>query len=277
MKFSILSIRMYLRSNWLYLTLRGMVFIFIEKLKLRRKLKSQLISLAQRKKVIEKILGETVVSGPFKNMVYPALISHGSVIYPKILGTYESELHEVIRSLPIADYDVIIDIGCAEGYYAVGFGLLNSKASIFAYDIDYGARQRCRMMADENGIGERMLIGQYFNSNDLKTINPSLRTLIICDCEGYERHLFNDDNIGFLQNSDLIIETHDCFDIGVSLYLKNLFKHSHKLRSVFSVDDIQKALTYQIEAISSLDLLTKLEALRENRSTIMEWVVFEKL
>jgi hypothetical protein len=47
----------------------------------------------------------------------------GSALIPKLLGCYEAELHGVIACALNTTYDTIIDIGCAEGYYAVGLAL----------------------------------------------------------------------------------------------------------------------------------------------------------
>jgi hypothetical protein len=43
-------------------------------------------------------------------------------IEPKWLGTYELELHSIIKGILRAEYNTIIDIGSAEGYYSVGLG-----------------------------------------------------------------------------------------------------------------------------------------------------------
>lgn len=58
-----------------------------------------------------------VKSGPFAGLRYPSITSYGSAIYPKLIGTYESELFCDINNLMKDTYDSIIDIGFAEGYY----------------------------------------------------------------------------------------------------------------------------------------------------------------
>ena len=45
-----------------------------------------------------------VQSGPFKGINYPSYISFGSKLYPKLFGTYESELHAIIEK---TSYDQI--------------------------------------------------------------------------------------------------------------------------------------------------------------------------
>ena len=52
-----------------------------------------------RKKIRQRIFSKKpfkVLYGPFKGMTYPDSISIGSVWLPKVLGTYESELHDIL-------------------------------------------------------------------------------------------------------------------------------------------------------------------------------------
>src|ERR1700749_2885028 len=64
--------------------------------------------------------GVTVKHGPFTGMVYPTKATRNRHVIPKLLGTYEQELHGTIETIKGRKYDVVIDIGGAEGYYAVG-------------------------------------------------------------------------------------------------------------------------------------------------------------
>jgi hypothetical protein len=57
--------------------------------------------------------------GPFQSMKY---IEHanGNQLLPKILGSYEQPIQDWLWNAISKQYETIIDIGCAEGYYAVG-------------------------------------------------------------------------------------------------------------------------------------------------------------
>lgn len=77
-----------------------------------------------------------VLGGPFKGMQYGQIISYGSVLPPKILGFYESEISVVFQNLKCKKFDVIIDIGSAEGYYAVGLARMNKAQLVYAFDIN---------------------------------------------------------------------------------------------------------------------------------------------
>lgn len=78
------------------------------------------------KKVIYYICGKRILAGPFRGMKYIEN-SHGSAYLPKILGSYEKELHKFIPRIVEEEYELILDIGAAEGYYAVGLSYLYKK------------------------------------------------------------------------------------------------------------------------------------------------------
>jgi hypothetical protein len=173
---------------------------------------------------------KVVLDGPFKGMRYPSLHSKCSVMAPKIIGSYESELLEVVNSVPSKGYDIIIDIGCAEGYYAVGFALTSEKSSIYAYDIDNEALNLCSEMAQLNGVSNKIKLANKFSPNDLLKIDKNKKTFILCDCEGFEKQLFTKETVPYLINTDLLIEMHDIFDDTISATVLPLFSTSHELK-----------------------------------------------
>ena len=73
----------------------------------------------------------TVAAGPFAGMRYAGLPS-GSTAGPKLLGSYESEIAAWIEGLCGARLDTIVDVGCAEGYYAVGMAMRCPAARVLA-------------------------------------------------------------------------------------------------------------------------------------------------
>jgi hypothetical protein len=214
-----------------------------------------------------------VLNGPFKGMKYPSLQSVGSTLYPKLLGSYEMEIQYQIEDIATKNYSEIIDIGCAEGYYAIGMALKCKSAKIYAFDINEKARQLCKEMAVLNNVDKRVIVKSEFTAEKLKNFEFSERGLIICDCEGYEKLLFNESNISNLKNCDLIIETHDLIDIEITTYLKKLIKDTHNIVSIYSKDDIHKALDFNFKELNGLNLNKKREILSENRKAIMEWLV----
>ncbi|MBC8117660.1 MAG: class I SAM-dependent methyltransferase [Candidatus Saccharimonas sp.] len=210
--------------------------------------------------------------GPFAGLKYPALASIGSALYPKLLGSYESEIHPWIQEVCDAGYSEIIDVGCAEGYYAVGLARRIPQARVYAYDTDEGARQLCAHCATANHVTDRLSVRAAFTADELPGIPIRQRGLIICDCEGGETQIFTEQTRHQFANWDLLIETHDFMDITISTRLAGLFQDTHQLRTLTSLDDIQKAKTYDYPELSPFDLATRRTILAEYRPTIMEWL-----
>jgi hypothetical protein len=216
---------------------------------------------------------QTVLNGPFKGLKYPSLDSVGYVIYPKLLGSYERELQPVISSLAKNHYSEIIDIGCAEGYYAIGLARIFASAEVHAYDINKRALELCQNMAKENNVLERVHVNTVITSEVIGNFKFKEKGLIVSDCEGFEVDLFNENNLKNLLNCDLIIELHDFIDLEISVRLKKLFSKTHNLESVYSSDDIYKSHNYDYPELSRLSLGEKMEILRERRPAIMEWLI----
>lgn len=234
---------------------------------------------AQREKNIEpylKALFPTLVvaNGPFRGLRYPsAAATEGSALLPKLLGSYESELHPILMQLARNRYTCVMNIGCGEGYYAVGLALQFPESQIYAFDTDPQARRLCAAMANANGVSSRVKIGDSCNAAVLLALPLGQRSLIFCDCEGYERQLFTAQVAEALSHHDLIIESHDFIDIEISSTLRRVFSSTHTVRSIHSIDDIQKAHTYQYPQLDRYSISERRLILAERRPAIMEWLV----
>lgn len=252
----------------------GIVKRFQKKSKKREKSKHRK---AVQKKYLDQIFPELVVkNGPFSGMKYPSAASVGSTLFPKLLGSYERELSGVLQKICGTNYSDIVDIGCAEGYYAVGLSMVLPNANIYAYDVSDVARKQCREMFTLNSINKsRYSIGEFCDSDTLTSLKLGNKALILSDCEGCEKTLFNSKVRDKLSCHDLLIEAHDCIDIEISTYLSQLFESTHNITIVESVDDIQKAKRYAYPEISHLNLDEKRIVLGERRSSIMEWLFLE--
>lgn len=77
-------------------------------------------------------------------------------IVSKLLGTYEQELHPFLQKSRSTRYDCVADVGCAEGYYAVGLGRLYGRTRVFAYDISEESLEACRENAALNKISQAL-------------------------------------------------------------------------------------------------------------------------
>jgi lipopolysaccharide biosynthesis glycosyltransferase/glycosyltransferase involved in cell wall biosynthesis len=187
--------------------------------------------------IIEKYFNNdrTVRNGPFKGMNYSAGKSIGSTLLPKIYGSYEAPIQKWIQEVISNKYQNIIDIGCAEGYYAVGLALTSQNSKVYAYDTDAEALLLCKELARSNNVESKINFNDLCTHKKLENFG-SKKTLVICDIEGEELHLLEPSLAGGLQYADIIVETHDFIVDGISDTLINRFKHTHKIEIIIDYE-----------------------------------------
>jgi len=211
-----------------------------------------------------------VLNGPFKGMIYPDFIAHGSSLYPKLLGSYESELYEDIEKLLQNNYAAILDIGCAEGYYAVGFAMRKPEATVFAYDLNKTALLACKEMAIINHVEKNMKFGEFCSAETLRDFPFKEKGLVLSDCEGFEIDLFTKEAVANLSNCDILIELHDLYNEKISLEIEDVFKDTHIVRKVYSKSTFKKMREFELVAKLTDD---DINSFMLERNGIMEWAI----
>ena len=218
-----------------------------------------------------------VLSGPFQGLRYPRHEARGSALWPKLLGTYELELHQLIAEILQRDYATILDWGSAEGYYLIGLGSHFEKAQLYAIDPDPKARALSQAMAMENDIAATRL--HHCEGAVLADFSTQLTTptLLVCDCEGYEAKLFSRD-IERLDQCDVLIECHDHLVPGITDLMRRTLEPTHKI-SLFQarprvIEDIPADM-YSAEA-SALSSHDWSRVMSEGRPASMTWLFAER-
>lgn len=215
---------------------------------------------------LEKRSGTMVLSGPFKGMDYPVRASEGSRA-ARLIGAYEASLSAVIEEIVADAYGLIIDVGSAEGYYAVGLARRMPAVQVWARDADPKAQVLCRSLADANGVGDRVKIGGIMQHADFD-ICTAQKTLVLCDIEGAEAALLDPSLAIGLRAADILVETHDTFQPGLSEAIAKRFHATHEVRVIGRrLDD--SGLPEWMETLSDLD---RLLALWEWRSGPTPWL-----
>jgi hypothetical protein len=213
--------------------------------------------------------------GPFKGLKYPGEQALCSTLVPKLLGSYERELHPIWEGILQRGYVNVLDIGCAEGYYAVGLALALPEARVWAFDANPDALRLCRAMAELNGVAERVQLKGGCSEALLRTMPLSGRTLVLSDCEGYERQLFTPAVCRHLTAHDVLIEAHDFKDFTLSQLLQERFRESHTVEIISSVQDACRPQIYSYAELARFDRDTQISLLAELRPTQMEWLFFQ--
>jgi hypothetical protein len=88
--------------------------------------------------------GHVVQEGPFAGMHY--LDHTRDPILPKLVGSYEAEIHSWICAAIKLEYRTLIDVGCAEEYFSVGMALAMPGARIYTFDLDPRQQAACQCL-----------------------------------------------------------------------------------------------------------------------------------
>lgn len=214
---------------------------------------------------VQKRGGATVQSGPFKGMALSPDVSEGCFV-PKLLGCYEQELHSVIFQLPERDLEAVVNVGCSEGYYAVGLARLLPNAVVHAFDTNPAARELCQSLAKRNGMEDRISVSGEFTKTDFASY-ANRKTLIVCDIEGAEEDLLDPEAAPELANMHLLVEFHDDSMRGSTDRILDRFAETHAVERF-----VEAARDYtQFPLLDGLEPLDKFLAVWEWRSGPTPW------
>lgn len=185
--------------------------------------------MAAQKALVERY-GAVVQGGPFRGMRY-VLESLGSPLTPKLVGSYEAEIHSAIEEICAAGGAIrVVDIGCDEGYYVVGLALRLPMAQVYGFDINQASQEKCRQLARMNGVEERVIVdGKCTPQRLTEILRPG--DLVICDCEGCEYVLIDPAKSAVLSKVNLIVELHDSdfLDLDITPAIVSRFRDSHSI------------------------------------------------
>jgi hypothetical protein len=217
------------------------------------------------------LLGDAVLSGPFTGMrLLPSCLETG--ITPYILGSYEAELHNDIESVIAASPDVVVDIGCAEGYYAVGFATRLPKAVVYASDIDPAALSLCEANARLNGVADRVRIIGALTPAKLDDL-AAHQAFILSDCEGCELDLLDPAVVSNLRRTRVIVELHDFIDATISERIQSRFSATHRI----TVVDVAPRRHDDYPWVSEADFDWAVDESRPVKPHPMQWAVLVPL
>jgi hypothetical protein len=221
-------------------------------------------------RIVERHLGGdwTVRHGSFSGMRFAPVLPN-SLLSPKVIGSYEMEVHRWVEDAIDHGYDRILNIGCAEGYYAVGLALRSPTTTVLAYDTDARSQENTAALARLNGVAERIRVRGLCTHEELDR-EASDSTLILCDIEGGELDLLRPDLAPALLGADLIVETHEDYQPGVTDALVHRFLPSHSVEIVYRCARYAEEFPI-LRAVPAGEHALLLE---EGRSLSQSWVRF---
>lgn len=177
--------------------------------------------------------GCQVIQGPFAGMRY-VQVSQGSAYIPKLLGIYERELTPQVESLIARNPHLVVDLGAAEGFYAVGLARRLPTTRVIGFEMEALGRKALLEMAALNEVSNRLEIRGRCEPVDLaEALGSGNNTAVICDVEGYEQKLLDPDAISALRQAAILVELHDFVIPGITDVLKSRFAASHQITQVW--------------------------------------------
>jgi hypothetical protein len=174
--------------------------------------------------------GLKVQAGLFEGMEYLPDCAEGCYI-PKLLGCYEAELEPYFRQAIAKPYQAIVNVGCSEGFYAVGLARLMPQVQVYAHDTNEAAWADCQQLASQNGVIDRIHIGGTFVPMDFQEFADQ-KTLVLCDIEGGEEALLDPKLAPALSQMDIIVELHSGFVPNIQEILIQRFEKTHEISIV---------------------------------------------
>lgn len=196
---------------------------------------------------------DSVLTGPFQGMKYISA-SVGSKLYPKIQGIYEKELQNLIVDILALKYQSLINVGAAEGYFAVGFALKDQGINVLAYEMDETGRQKIQELSSLNGVSDRITIKGECTLNEMKEqVMPA--DLIVMDVEGAEEILLDPINCSQLYDCDILVEMHENRVPGVESKIRERFSETHHIEEYEAQSRGEKDLVIPVKLTADQSLI----------------------
>jgi hypothetical protein len=175
-------------------------------------------------------IGLEVRHGPFAGLRFPPRADgHASFLAAKLLGAYEREIHAALVEAIAAGPSRVVDVGAAEGYYAVGLAMLvDPRIEVLGFETDAGGRQVCREMAALNGVEGRVRLLGRCDPDALAAELPD-EAFVICDCEGYEVELLDPLRVPRLATATILAELHPLARPEVERVMGDRFGATHDI------------------------------------------------
>jgi hypothetical protein len=179
--------------------------------------------------------GDLVSTGPLAGMRYPLdLLARADAPLSKLEGTYELPLQaaivEAISRLR-GTGGTFVDLGCADGYYAVGVGLA-AGCAVEAFDLARSARRATSALAAANAV--EVHVHGRATSRWLERHGGGVRALL-CDIEGAEARVLTVRAADALRDALVIVELH-----GRQTEVVARFSATHDVEIVDSVSTSQE-------------------------------------
>lgn len=210
--------------------------------------------------------GLVVRHGPFEGLRYPPeAVARTSYLVPKLVGTYERQLHTLFRAA--GRYSTFVEVGASDGFYCVGFARMNPRARVIAFETDRVERRIASRMSALNGVD--LEIRGTAGPAELAGL-PVDGTLLMVDIEGAEVELLDPAATPTLARTALLVEAHVGMRPQVVEVLTDRFASTHDVQ-VFRDERTPPQPPDELRGLSKADVALLLS---EGRASSDTWLYF---
>lgn len=214
-----------------------------------------------------------MLTGPFAGLRYPAgFVPRMLFGGPYQVGSFELELHPAIEALVAGAPETVVNVGSAEGYYAVGLALRMPAARIVGFELDPRLRGAAAKLAERNGVADRVDLRGLCTAAELAALTLPPGTAVIMDCEGAEAELADPEAVPWLADASVLAELHPAVDPEIGDRLERRFEASHDVERIPS--QIRRASDFdaQLRRIGGLRRIDRELLVAEFRDGPQEWL-----
>ena len=215
---------------------------------------------------------QEVKNGLFKGLKFNHIKPTGSSVYAKLLGSYELELEPVLKSMLTQNFTHLVNVGCDEGYYAVGMARSLPGLNVIAFDCNKNAQEKCKSLAAVNNVQQQVVVKTCFAENEITGIQNAGKTLFIIDCEGCEDNIITQTLIAEFATASFIIELHYQQVPEILEKLQEMLTSTHSITLVKALSDHERILQYRFAELEGLSYKQK-EFILTERNNFMEWFI----
>ncbi len=196
-----------------------------------------------------------------------------------MLGLYEQEVLTALTGAPDR-YRVFVDVGAADGYYAVGLLHSGKVERSVAFEAIPECREAIKLLAAENGVAEKISVfgiaSEHFANELAEQGIISSETMFLIDIEGAEFKVLSKEVFGFLKDSLIVVETHAHIYPDPQGELDRLIERASETHTVTSwLPGARNPWT-----IKELDKFTEIDRwilCSEGRVEVQQWLRFDPL
>jgi hypothetical protein len=174
---------------------------------------------------------QRAVAGPFRGMRLELSPLSSRHLLGYILGSQELELRAAIDAIVERGYRTILNVGAADGYYAVGLALRAPHARVEAFEALPELHPVIARTALANDVADRVAIRGACTADLLRTRLDDAEgpALVLMDIEGGEVELLDPAAVPELASADILVETHDAFVADATATLVRRFHDTHRI------------------------------------------------